>query len=79
MEEVFFQKFPELIGEMSVHQLDPLDMSSSSTLPADLSPHAPFDFGAGVSNNPCAEDFGNTNCNFADECVMELFNEYPPT
>ena len=31
MEEVFFQKFPELVGEMSVHQLDPLDMSSSST------------------------------------------------
>jgi hypothetical protein len=22
MEEVFFQKFPELVGEMSVHQLD---------------------------------------------------------
>ena len=76
LEKVFFQKFPELIGEISVYQIDPNDVSSSSALPADLSAHPSFDEGDGMN---VQDPYGFENCNFADECVMELFDELPPT
>lgn len=81
LEQVFFDRFPELTGEISVYQIDPHDLSSSTTLPTNISPHQPFDMDPGINSqvHPCAENFGSSNCNFADECVLELFNEYPPT
>jgi hypothetical protein len=76
LEKVCFEKFPELIGEISVYQIDPSDVSSSSTLPADLSAHSPCDQGVAMSDH---DHHGFENCTFADECVMKLFDELPPT
>jgi hypothetical protein len=57
MEPVFFQKFPELLGEISVRG-EEMEMSQGEG-------------GAGFGE---MEEWKS-----ADECVMELFNDYPPT
>jgi len=57
MEPVFFQKFPELLGEISV-------------LGEEL------EMGTDGNGGP---GFGEEEWRGTDECVMELFNDYPPT
>jgi hypothetical protein len=80
LEQVFFQKFPELIGEISVYEIDPGNVSSSTTLPGNVDPHPGY--GMGMSGCEMEEQMprfgGVQGCGFDDECVMELFNEYPP-
>lgn len=64
LEPVFFQKFPELIGEISVYESE-VDPCSPSLLTR-LDP-----------SRYVAEDA--TKGSFDDASVMELFDECPPT
>lgn len=77
LEEMFFQRFPELIGEISVYQVDPHETNSGSKLPAEVNAHAPFSMGEGKEEVNCADNFGAAACNFGDEGVMELFVGLP--
>jgi hypothetical protein len=49
LEQVFFKKFPELIGEISVYQMDPYEERQTG-LPGSVEPHQPFDMGEGMNS-----------------------------
>jgi len=73
LEKSFFKKFPELIGEISVYQVDPLEMSGRSPTPRDGNAHAPASTGPGEHTASSTDSFEATDFDFGDECVMELF------
>lgn len=81
LERVFFQKFPELIGEISVYRMDPGGASSSSTLPGHVDPRLGYGMQlGGYSTREQMPGYGGVQgWGFADEGVMQMFNEYPPT
>lgn len=69
LNKLFFEKFPEYIGDIPVHEVDP-DMPSSH-FPDEQLTDAP-DIGVTSQNI-------ESNGNFEDECMMALFDEIPPT
>lgn len=92
LEEVFFRKFPELIGEISVFReggaVGPsvganasADLGGASGLGEHVNGHAQATYSMDEQmQQQQQQGFGGVSeCGFADECVMELFNEYPPT
>jgi hypothetical protein len=74
MEKLFFQKFPEYIGEIPVHEIHPNDMPSTPSPISDVQVPSTFEVGASETRE-CEE----LNENFEDECMMALFDEIPPT
>jgi hypothetical protein len=70
MEKLFFQKFPEYIGEIPIHETHSNDMPSQT----DVQLPDSLDGGVSVSRE-CGESSGS----FEDECMMALFDELPPT
>ena len=74
--KVFFEKFPELLGEISVY-MDANARSSSGNLPGDQLAHLPLD--EGVVGIQMQDPLGFETGGFADECVMELFDRLPPS
>lgn len=70
MEKLFFQKFPEYIGEIPIHETHSNDMPSQT----DVQLPDSLDGGVSVSRE-CGESSGSLE----DECMMALFDELPPT
>jgi hypothetical protein len=75
MEKVFFEKFPEFVGEISVYEDEIPDIPAISSVPAhrlfpSLYPQT------GKSHNTAST--GEKHHRFADD-IMELFDECPPT
>lgn len=73
MEKLFFQKFPEYIGEIPVHEVNPRKISSSPSPPDTVRLSDP------IGNMNHSPNCSNSNGSFEDECMMALFDELPPT
>ena len=73
LEEVFFQKFPELIGEISVYEVGLDGASDRSSLLTDINAHTSFATGEVEHRTTCIDEFGAVNCDIGNEDVMELF------
>jgi hypothetical protein len=68
LNRLFFEKFPEYIGEIPIHHVDP-EAPSSLGVKSSQSPEA------GVTGSQSTE----SNTKFEDECMMALFDDIPPT
>ena len=81
LEKVFFQKFPEFVNEISVYEDCENDSPAPLPLPNELYPNPAFEFGRGFSSiqDTRAKSIGQPNYSFTENCIMELFNDLPPT
>ena len=76
VEEVFLHKFPEYVGQISVHAAQDMEnLPPGITDALDLE----SDFGLGLQPNPQGHNFELDPHGFANQCVMDLFDEFPTT
>jgi len=68
LDRLFFERFPEYIGEIPIHQVGP-ETPSSLDVQSSQSP------GVGVTGSQSTE----SNTKLEDECMMALFDDIPPT